>query len=125
MNITTYEQQRRKLGIVRENDSFINALISNMPHSIKEVAQVVKLKKGATIVKKDDPIDFVYITLSGEVSVVNEFESGKIFEPVVIKPNDFMIVVESILDMKEIITTNTAKTDVEIIKIPKIGLMTQ
>lgn len=119
MNITSYEQHLRNRGIVRENDSFINALISYMPHSIKEVAQVVQVKKNTEIVKKDDPVDFVYITLQGEIAVVNEFESGKVFEPVVIYPNDFMVVVEAILGMDEIITTNTAKTDVEIIKIPK------
>ena len=118
MNIIEYEILRKNRNS-KENDPFINEIISLMPKYVKEASTLERKKKYENILVKSDPVDFAIITVKGEISVVNEFESGKIYEPVVIYPNDFTAVVEIICGIKEIITLNIAKTDVEFIKIPK------
>jgi len=103
---------------VKKSDSFITEIISLMPQFVKEASEFVSLPKNTIILGKSEPVSFAIITVSGEISVVNEFESGKIFEPVILYPNDFTGVVEILLGMKEIISTNIAKTDIEFIKVP-------
>lgn len=119
MNINEYSSIRKEIKLKRDSDTFINEIIALMPQYVKDESTFVRKRKGSILVHKSDPAIYAYITISGDISVVNEFESGKIFEPVVIPHSNFLGVVEIILDMKEIISTNLAKTDIEYIQIPK------
>jgi len=98
---------------------FFKYIISNMPDYVKNTSLYLKLLKGKSIVNKSEDTSDVYIVIKGSLIVVNEFESGKTFEPVKIYDSDFIGVVEAILDIPEFISTVQAISPVEYIKIPK------
>jgi CRP/FNR family cyclic AMP-dependent transcriptional regulator len=118
MNVKEYELVRKSSTRVLESDSFITKIISLMPDFVKEECSYVTKKKNEIVLHKSSPVEFAYLTISGEIAVLNEFESGKIFEPFIIRHSDFSGVVEIILNMEEIISTNIAISDVEYIMIP-------
>lgn len=119
MKIIEYENLILSGNSNKESDGFVLEIISLMPNYVKDSSEVVTRNSGALLYEKDEPITHIYITVDGEISIVNEFESGKIFEPVILHHSDFTGVVEAILGMDEIISTNIAKTDVTYIKVPK------
>ncbi len=102
-----------------DNQAFIEHIFQIMPKEVQEEAEYLHYIKNSNLVTKSDPVNYAFITITGEITVVNEFESGKIFEPVVISPSDFTCVVEIILDMDEIIATNMTRTDCTLIRIPR------
>ena len=117
MKIIEYEKTLANSNL--GNIEFVKNIINLMPKFVKESSEVVHKQKGSSIYKKDLPLDFIVITVEGEISIVNEFESGKIFEPVVIYPSDFIGIVEVVLNMATVISTNIAQTDVTFIKVPR------
>jgi CRP-like cAMP-binding protein len=102
----------------RESTPFLKRIIALMPDYVFRNSYLATYKKGEIVVHKGDPLRFVFITVSGDITVVNEFESGKVYEPVVLPHSDFVVVVEALLNYEEIISTNIATSDSEIIKIP-------
>lgn len=119
MNMKKFIEKRNQGLFPRDNDPFIDRIIGIMPKEVKDVAEFVRYPKNSVLVAKSEPVEYAFITITGEITVVNEFESGKIFEPVVIYESDFTCVVEIILGMDEIIATNMTKTDCEVIRIPR------
>jgi CRP-like cAMP-binding protein len=113
-----YANIRKNSSKKRPSDAYIDKVLSNMPDSIKKQARFIKMKKDEIIIHQSDQVKYAYITVNGEISVINEFESGKLFEPVIIPHSDFIGVVEIILGHSEFISSNVAKTDVELIRIP-------
>lgn len=105
--------------ITYENNHFFTTIKNNMPNYIIDGSFLGVLKKDEAIVLNSYPVNDVFIILSGELVVVNEFESGKIYEPVAIYNNDYIGVVEVILDYKEYISTVIATSEVTFVKIPK------
>lgn len=102
-----------------EDNSFFNDIISLMPKFVRDQAEYKHVSPKQIILQKGDPLTHAVIVISGDVTVLNEFESGKVFEPVIIHHSDFTGVVEIILNMEDTIATNVAVNDVRYIKIPR------
>ena len=118
MNLNQLEQLIQTNSFHRKSTSFITPIINLMPSYVKKESSFITLEKGETLLYKGQKPSSVFIIVSGEMSVVNEFESGKVYEPVIVKHSNFSAVVEAILDYDEIIATNIANTKVELIQIP-------
>ena len=118
MSINKLEQLIQSNSFHSKSISFISEIINLMPAYVKKESSFINLNKGETLLYKGQKPTSVFIIVSGEMSVVNEFESGKVYEPVIVKHSNFSAVVEAILDYEEIIVTNIANTNVELIKIP-------
>lgn len=102
-----------------KNTTFLDNLFANMPDYVKKYASVESIGKNERIVRNSYPVNDAFAILKGELVVVNEFESGKIYEPVAIYENDFVGVVEVVLEQKEFISSVSATTDVTFLRIPK------
>lgn len=89
-------------------------LISIMPKYIKQTSKYLKIRKNDFLYHKSEEFKYVYYVVIGSFSVVNEFESGKMYEPVILPDHDFIGVVEVIHGMKEIISTIIANEDAEV-----------
>lgn len=102
-----------------KNNHFFKTILENMPDYVKRDASLEHANIDEPIVRTSYPVRDAFIILYGELVVVNEFESGKVYEPVAIYNNDFVGVVEIVLDSEEFISTVSATTKVEYLKIPK------
>lgn len=102
-----------------EKTDFLNILLNNMSDNIKSSVSIESLKKDERLISTAYPVNDAFAIIQGELVVVNEFESGKVYEPVVIYANDFVGVVEVVLDQKEFISSVTATSDVIFLRIPK------
>lgn len=94
-------------------------VIDLMPSYIKKDSQYVTYNKGDNLLTKSEELQYVYYVIDGSFNVVNEFESGKIYEPVILEHSDFIGVVETILNHKETISTLKAQKDAEVFQIRK------
>jgi CRP/FNR family cyclic AMP-dependent transcriptional regulator len=101
------------------NNDFVNTLFANMPDYVKMDASIESIGKEQAIVRTSYPVNDAFVILKGELIVINEFESGKIYEPVSIFENDFVGVVEVVLEQEEFISTVSAVEKVTYIRIPK------
>lgn len=89
-------------------------MISIMPNYIRQSSKYLKIRKNDFLYHKSEEFKYVYYVVVGSFSVVNEFESGKLYEPVILPNEDFIGVVEVIHGMKEIISTIIANEDAEV-----------
>ncbi len=101
-----------------KNDHFLKTILGNMPDYVKKDASLEHLDIDEPIVRTSYPVRDAFIILKGELVVVNEFESGKVYEPVAIYNDDFVGVVEVILDRDEFISTVSATSRVDYIRVP-------
>ncbi len=101
-----------------ESSKEIHRLINMMPNYIKRNSIVKSYKKNDVIYRKDEETTFVTYVLEGSYIVVNEFESGKIYEPIILHKNDFIGVVEVVMNFSNIISTITANEDLQIFRFP-------
>ena len=118
MNLKDYESAFIKTKKLGEN-MFLDTIRTNMPDYVKNNSEYLKLPKNKIFINKSDPVKYAYIVIYGDLVVVNEFESGKTFEPVKLYQSDFIGVVEVLLDYEEFISTVQCSTAVEFIRIPK------
>lgn len=102
-----------------KDPSFLDTLFEHMPDFVQSNASIVHIGKNQRIVRDSYPVEDAFIIVKGELVVVNEFESGKIYEPVVLYENDFLGVVEVVLGQEEYISSVAATTDVVAISISK------
>ena len=107
------------LGNLKDKNPFLNDIFTQMSVDVKNNSRVLNLEVNDSICRKGDETNYVFIVLKGELVVINEFESGKIFEPVTIQHSDFIGVVEAMLQYDDYISTVSATEDVEYIRIPK------
>lgn len=98
---------------------FLKDIFKQMSSDVKNNSRVLNLNVNDSICRKGDEAKYVFIVLKGELVVINEFESGKVFEPVTIQHSDFIGVVEAMLYYDDYISSVSATEDVEYIQIPK------
>ncbi len=118
MNILEYEKYRQTVP-KKASHNFISNVISLMPLYIKQHGEFLTLEKNSILLGKSEEVSYAIIIVYGELTVVNEFESGKIYEPVIMNHSEFTGVVEIISNQKEIISTNLTVNEVGYIRIPK------
>jgi CRP/FNR family cyclic AMP-dependent transcriptional regulator len=105
--------------ITMKNNTFLNTILENMPDYVQDLASFEEISEDTPIVRTSYPVTDAFVILEGELVVVNEFESGKVYEPVTISYDDFVGVVEVVLNREEFISTVVATSKVKYIKIPK------
>lgn len=92
----------------------VKELIDAMPQYIKQNSYVKSFKRNEFLYHKEEETNHVYYVIEGSYVVVNEFESGKIYEPIILHNNDFIGVVEVIMNFENIITTIVANEDMTV-----------
>ena len=99
--------------------STTKTVIELMPEYIINNSRCLEYKKPSNLLTKGDNVTFVYYVVSGSFNVVNEFESGKIYEPVVLNDSDFIGVVEAVRNMKTIISTISVRDNAMVFQFDK------
>ena len=91
MNIEKYKQTLTSKNV--KIDSSLQSLLDIMPNYILQHSIYKKLDANEVLFEKGDLFNYVYYISSGSFVVVNEFESGRIYEPVILYSKDYIGVV--------------------------------
>jgi CRP-like cAMP-binding protein len=118
VKITKYIQALSSNEQNIKTNPFVKDLIKLMPDYVKASSSYLVFHKNEFIFRKGELPRYVYYIIDGSFIVVNEFESGKVYEPVVLHSNDFTGTVEAILHKSEIISANIANEDLYVFQFP-------
>jgi CRP-like cAMP-binding protein len=110
-------------GNMENYDTFTNKILSLIPHNLKERCKIVTYKKGDRLVEMQTTVQFIDIIVEGSFHVINEFESGRSYEPLGTYESDFIGVVEAITNTNEYFANVRAKQDSKVIRMERPDFM--
>ncbi len=113
MNIEKYKQTLTLSSSTIDHN--LKEFLTDMPNYIRQNSVYKKFKAKEVLFEKSEEYKYVYYIISGSFVVVNEFESGRIYEPVILYSDDFIGVVEAIVKKQEIISTIIANEQSEVL----------
>lgn len=114
MNIEKYKQTLTSNKM--NNPEKLNVILKNMPSYIKQNGSFKIYKKSELLYEKSEDVNYVYYIIRGSFVVVNEFESGRIYEPVILYGDDFIGAVEAIIGKPDVISTIVANETSEVLR---------
>lgn len=118
MQLVELEKRIHNHEFTHKRKDFIIDTLNMMPKFVKIQSEIVTMNKKDILYQKGEVPNYSYFIISGEITVVSEFESGRIYEPIILRDDDITGFVEAILDKQEILSTNITTTDVELIRVP-------
>ncbi|AIO19170.1 DNA-binding transcriptional activator YeiL [Candidatus Izimaplasma bacterium HR1] len=101
------------------NDNELIELLNSFDDDILHRCKIVTIKKNHTLLKMGDNIEYMYIIVHGQTRVVNVFENGKLYEPVLINDNEIIGTMEILQNYPTYISSIYTTYDTKLIRITK------
>lgn len=84
------------IGDILKEKSNTQSYLLKIPEALRAASQLVTFQAGETIIRKNEPISYIYVLLKGQIKVLNAMPDGNFYSWLIMDPCTFICNLEAL-----------------------------